>query len=190
MLTGYFDDAGGKDHGFTVVAGFSASLEQWREFGERWRALLSGFRVPYFHMLEIAHFKGPFEKWRSDPDARDQFLTTASRLIQENVLAGFVTIVQHNIYDKVNELYTLQEHTKSPYALAGFTCVEYMRIWALENRPGEPMEAVFEQGTFGHGGLSDLLASELKLEPEFSSQPHRGENTSGRPATGCGYACL
>ena len=58
-----FDDSSGADHGFTTVCGWTASLEQWR-------TLLAMAKIPYFTMKHCAHWNGPFEGWREDPEKR------------------------------------------------------------------------------------------------------------------------
>jgi hypothetical protein len=167
MFTGYFDDSGGADHGFTTVCGWTASLEEWRRFAEQWRTLLAMAKIPYFTMKHCAHWKGPFEPWKRDPDVRARFLEVACRIIQENVRYGFASVVDHEAYEKVNLSYTLREWTKSPYALAGFTCARSLNAWARGNYPKEPFEVVYEDGTDGQGGLIDLMRAELGLMPIF-----------------------
>jgi hypothetical protein len=167
LLTCYFDDAGGEDHGFTSVSGWVASVEQWREFGQMWSDMLKVYRIPYFTMKHCAHWKGPFAEWKKEPKIRDQFLRAASQIIKSNVLQGFASIVTHESYRKVNESFTLKEYTKSEYALAGLTCARHAHDWALKNHLGEPIEFVFHDGTPGQQGLSDLIATELRCRPIF-----------------------
>ncbi len=105
LFSCYFDDAGGEDHGYTVVGGWVSTLERWRLFAEMWNTLLSGFRIPYFTMKECAQWKGPFAAWKESPEIRDQFLNSACRIIHHNVLFGFAAVVPHGPYRKVNEAY-------------------------------------------------------------------------------------
>jgi hypothetical protein len=53
LLTCTFDDAGGADRGFTAVAGWIATMEQWRELAELWGVLLADSR------LELRGLQGP-----------------------------------------------------------------------------------------------------------------------------------
>jgi hypothetical protein len=53
MFTCYFDEAGGKDHGFTVVAGWAASIERWEHFEVDWKLFLIKWGVPHLHMKEF-----------------------------------------------------------------------------------------------------------------------------------------
>ncbi len=41
MLTCYFDEAGGEDYNFYVVAGYVSSHEQWQTFEHDWRLCLA-----------------------------------------------------------------------------------------------------------------------------------------------------
>jgi hypothetical protein len=167
LLTCYFDDAGGADHGYTAVAGWIASVEQWEGFTEDWQGLLSEYGLESFTMKDCAQWKGAFKCWCEDQ--RKPFIRRACQILKTHVQYGFASIVQHAEYRRVNEAYTLRDYTKSEYALAGITAVGAANDWAAKNRPGVPMECIFHQGTKGHGGLSDLMLEELKFTPIFRS---------------------
>jgi hypothetical protein len=125
-------------------------------------------------MKHCAQWKGPFAPWKSQPEVRDQFLNTACSIIRLNCRAGFAAIVNHDAYDKVNQSFTLREWTRSPYALAGFTCARSLNDWARENYPKVPFEVVYEDGTDGYGGLIDLMRAELGLMPIFRPSRPKG----------------
>jgi hypothetical protein len=177
MLTCYFDDAGGKDHGFTLCAGWVATLERWSDFEWMWNDLLRVYKLPYFTMKECAQWKGPYEEWRKVPGKRDKFIRTAAMIIKQTALQGFATIIPHDAYCKVNESYTLKEFCKSEYAFAGFDCVRKARMWRNQFRPNEPIEFVFHDGTKGKGALEALVKQELRYTPIFRpSCEKEGEN--------------
>ena len=167
LLTCYFDDAGGADHGYTVVAGWIASVEQWERFTEDWQELLTEYGLESFTMKECAQWQGPFRCWCEDQ--RRSFLRRACQILKTHVQYGFASIVQHAEYRAVNKLYTLKEYTKSEYALAGISTVRAAYDWAARNHPGTPMECIFHQGTKGHELLSDLILEELRFTPIFRS---------------------
>jgi hypothetical protein len=167
MFTCYFDDAGGEDHGFVSVAGWLATLESWRFFEQKWNEMLAVYRIPYFTMKECAQFKGPFEKWKTEPKTRAKFLQTACQIIKIISLQGFGVIVPHAAYREVNKDFALKEVTKSEYALAGFSSAQHARNWAAQHYPRVPIEFVYHKGTKGHGGLTDLMISDLRHTPIF-----------------------
>jgi hypothetical protein len=167
LLTCYFDDAGGADHGYTVVAGWIASVEQWEGFTEDWQELLSEYGLESFTMKDCAQWKGAFKCWCDEQ--RKSFILRACQILKTHVQYGLASVVQLAEYRKVNKTYTLREYTKSEYALAGITAVRAAHDWAVKNHPGVPMECIFHQGTKGHGGLSDLMMEELRFMPIFRS---------------------
>jgi hypothetical protein len=167
LLTCYFDDAGGADHGYTVVAGWIASIDQWEGFTEEWETLLSEYGLEYFTMKECAQWQGPFRCWCED--RRRSFILRACQILKTYVQYGIASIVPHREYREVNRSYTLKEYTKSEYALAGITAVRAACDWAAINHPRVPLECIFHQGTKGHGLLSSLMMEELKFMPIFRS---------------------
>jgi hypothetical protein len=46
MLTCYFDEAGGNEYKFIIVAGYVSSVEQWLVFESDWKILLAKYQVP------------------------------------------------------------------------------------------------------------------------------------------------
>jgi hypothetical protein len=167
LLTCYFDDAGGADHGYTVVAGWIASVEQWAAFAEDWETLLSEYGLASFTMKECAQWQGPFKCWREEQ--RRSFIRRACQILKTHVQYGYASIVQHAEYLEVNKAYKLREYTKSEYALAGVTCVRNVWEWGKVHHPGVPMEVIFHQGTKGRGGLAELMEEEFKYSPIFRS---------------------
>jgi hypothetical protein len=167
MLTCYFDDAGGEDHGYTVVAGWVASVQQWEDFTEDWQELLLEYGLDCFTMKDCAQWRGPFKCWCEDQ--RRSFLRRSCQIIKTHVQYGYASIVQHAEYRKVNESYTLKEYTKNEYALAGVTCVRNVWEWGKKHHPGIPMEVVFHRGTKGYGGLIELMEEEFRYTPIFRS---------------------
>jgi hypothetical protein len=177
MLTGYFDDAGGADHGYTVVAGWVSTVERWREFAEQWDSMLAGFQVPFFDMKTLSHFKGVYAKWEKQPQMKNDFIAAACRIIASFAQYQFASIVPHVAFAKANESYRLKEHVGNEYALAGVSCALKMRDWARQNSP-QSFEVVFEDGTAKRGKLVDAMRKEHFAEPIF--RPSRPTD-DGRP---------
>ena len=178
MLTGYFDDAGGADHGYTVVAGWVSTVEKWRAFAEQWEAMLAAFQVPWFDMKTLSHFRGIYEAWEKQPQIKNDFIAAACRIIASFAQYQFASIVPHAAFAKVNSCYCLKEHVGNEYALAGLTCALKMRDWAWKRQTPQPFEVVFEDGTAKRGKLVDGMKKEHFAEPIF--RPSR-PNREGRP---------
>jgi hypothetical protein len=148
MLTGFFDDAGGPDHGFTVVSGWVSTIARWEQFDADWRLLLARYNLPYFSMKECAQFKKGFQGWENRLGTRDKFLRAAAGIIKSYVLYGFGSIILHKEFEDVNRRYTLKEYVGSPYALAGRTCVAHTMEWASKSGyKGWQIAYIFDKGT-------------------------------------------
>lgn len=179
MLTCYFDDAGGVDHGFTLCAGWLSTVELWREFERMWNDLLKVYKLPYFTMKECAQWNGQFASWRGDTQKRNQFIRTAAQIIKLTALQGYATVVPHVGYKEANEIYTLREFCKSEYAFAGFDVVLKSLHWRDTHRPDDPIEFIFHDGTKGKGVLDALMKQELGYIPIFRfSSEKEGKNPS------------
>jgi hypothetical protein len=150
MMTAYFDEA--YDHGFTVVCGWISSVESWDNFEVDWKLFLIKHDIPYFHMKEFAHSRGPFAKWKDQPERRKHFLRDAWDIIESRVRRGFVCGVWDVLYNRINRSYRLKENFKSPYALAGREAMDwanrYARIAARDD-----VKCIFDHGGPDKGGL-------------------------------------
>jgi hypothetical protein len=118
-------------------------------------------------MKKFSQWKDPFHCWCEEK--RRTFIRGACQIIKRNIQFGFASIVHHGSYRLVNEIYTLKDYTHSEYALAGITAVRASYDWAAKSRPGVPVEFVFDQGTPGRGGLTELMLEELRCAPIFKS---------------------
>jgi hypothetical protein len=173
MFTGYFDDAGGTDHGYTVVAGWVSTDERWRAFEEQWADMLHDFQVPRFDMKTLSHFKGAYQPWEGIPQVKHTFQAAACRIVANHALFGFASIVKHSSFARVNETYRLKEYVGNEYALAGVTCALKMRGWVGKQNPPQPFQIVFDEGTTGSGKLVDAMRKEHYADPIFRSPRSR-----------------
>jgi hypothetical protein len=149
MYTGYFDASGDlTDVGF-VVSGYVATVEDWERFDGNWRIALAHDNVPYFHMKEFAHFKGPFEGWQGQDSRRANFLGRLADIISETARRGFSTAVTNQVFNEVNEEYCLEEHFGNPYAFCGLNCAVHTRRWLRNKKYEVPVKYIFEYGDQG-----------------------------------------
>lgn len=168
MLTCYFDEAGGVDHGFTVVAGYVATVEQWENFEVDWKLSLISYKVPYLHMAKLAHFKGPYAKWENSPIFRARFLLEMSQIIQQHVKRGFACFIEHAAFAQADSEYELHETFGSPYALAGMSSVARVTAWRRKTvPPSVPVEYVFEDGAPDKCGLMKMMEKDKYPTPIF-----------------------
>src|ERR1700688_4403803 len=174
MLTCYFDEAGGDDHHFMVVAGYVASVEQWERFESDWKIVLARYDVPYLHMKEFAHFKGPFTKWKSQPGTRARFLNSAADVINSTVRLGVSVYIHYKAFENVNREYDLTSLVSSPYALAGRSCIAEANVASRHGARGPiDMEYVFERGGPDVGGLIKSVTIQTPTLPIPIFKPSR-----------------
>lgn len=170
--TAYFDASYADDQKtITVVSGWVATIEQWESFVVDWRLLLASYHLPYFHMNEFAHSKGPFEKWKNLEDMRAQFLGLAAEVIKENVLHGFASVVHQKHFDSVNTAYEFSEHLGNCYSLASRSCIADCNQWLRKEERAFPVKYIFDQGD---AGASELVRiAQLHGFPIPSFEPSR-----------------
>jgi hypothetical protein len=145
-FSAYFDASGGSGQVATVVAGYLTSVEAWERFDCDWRLVLAHDNVPYFHMREFAHFRGPFKDWRGQDGRRANFLARLVGVCKDHLHCRFSTIVLANDFSEVDQEYPLSEVLDSPYTLAARTCAGKVREWMKANQYNEPVEHIFENG--------------------------------------------
>lgn len=129
--------------------------------------MLGEFRVPWFDMKTLSHFKGMYELWKEHPEQKNHFQSAACRIIASFAMFQCASIVPHASFAKVNEKYRLKEHVGNEYALAGLTCALKMRDWLQRKNHPQPFEIVFEDGTAKRGKLVDAMMREHFAKPIF-----------------------
>lgn len=183
MMTCYFDESGDRKNKWTWVCGYAASVLQWERFEVDWKIFLAKYDVPYFHMKEYSHNKGPFSKWapRRMAGVRASFASDAASIIRSHVQHGFVSLVSHEIFDEADRIYKFREVFSSPYAFAGRICVGLAIDWRRTNIKGPlDMEYVFEDGCPDKCGL---IHSMMTLVPHLeapSFKPSRDFSSSNK----------
>jgi hypothetical protein len=159
----YCDAAGGKDHGFIVVAGFLSTFSRWMAFAAEWNLLLAAYNLPYFHMKEFSQSRGVFSGWDKDEDLRKKFLSRASVIIKKHVERSFACVVSLDSFHRVNQIYRLDQVAGVPYSLAARNCVAKAANY-LQNRDAS---YVFEDGDKGKGELMRLMERDGYPSPIF-----------------------
>jgi hypothetical protein len=148
MLSAYFDEAISDELSLTTIAGWVATVRQWEAFEMSWRIFLSRYDVPYLHMKEYAHFKGPFEKWenRRLAGTRRNFISDAIAIVKENIQWGFICYADQRVFNKVNIKYRLDGTFRSPYSLLGWSSISCLRNWMVRSMCTTEPKCVFDDG--------------------------------------------
>jgi hypothetical protein len=166
MMVSYLDESEGAEPlRAMVIAGWSATIEQWEGFEVDWKLFLISYRVPYLHMKQFAHSVGPYKKWKDRPVIRKKFLAEASEIIRSRVQHGFMCSIHGSHFQLVNELFELEPVFSSPYALAGRFCMQMIRDWQKKKSLDVlGMKHVFHDDGPDKGGL---IAAMRNFEPFF-----------------------
>src|SRR5271154_1782570 len=110
----YLDDGGHPDdQPYLVIAGFSATVEQWLALEPEWLDALHKLGLgAEFHMTDFMAKKYPEFK-------REQILSTLRGVIQKYTLRPFISAVDMAAYKRVQEELALEECHGAPFALIG-----------------------------------------------------------------------
>ena len=85
---------------------------------------------------------------------RASFIGMAADIINSHLKQTFISIVSHEDFEKVDAIYKLRERFKSPYALAGRTCIGLANNWARNPSSRTlSIEYIFEDGCPDKSGL-------------------------------------
>jgi len=174
----YCDAAGGKDHGFIVVAGYLSTFARWNAFAAEWNLHLAAYNLPYFHMKEFAQSRGVFEGWGKDEERRKRFLSRAAEIIKSHVERSFAVVVEFESFNRVNQTHKLDEVAGVPYSLAARNCAAKASLY-LNNRD---VNYVFEAGDEGAGELMRLMERDGYSSPVF--RPSHDIRIKGRLVKG------
>lgn len=182
LLTSFFDEAGGEEHGLTAVCGWTSTVEQWDGFEVDWTLFLAKYDMPYFHMKELLgpSRKSPFYRWKGQKLIQAKFLSDAAEIIGRRIKQGFIHYVPHHAYATVDSLFDLRSVVRTPYALAGRSAIEMANEWRSKGVGGLlEMRHVFEDGP--KENRNSLVAAMSSVTP-FLSVP---SFESGRDVEPC-----
>ena len=158
MLIFALDAAGDHKTPILTVAGFASSACDWQMFSEQWISRLKQDDIEFFHAVDLAAFRGPFQHWRNRTDRAK---------LQQSLSADLMAILKRHVYTRVactivnKQFEHMDENLREAfslcaYSLAGRTCEKHAREWVFrDNMPGKgaPVEIVFEAGDKGKGNL-------------------------------------
>lgn len=97
VLKGYFDDSGDEEdrqHKACSLSGYIGTFDDWANFEKEWQKVLNDFEVPYLHMKEYAHFRGPFDKYKNNHIKRKNLLISLITVIRESNLLGISSSIR------------------------------------------------------------------------------------------------
>jgi hypothetical protein len=170
MWSTYCDASGGTDQPVQVVAGLISTTARWKIFETDWRIALASFGVPYFHMKEFAHSRGPFSDWKGQSQ-RTRFLRTLIDIIASNVECGVGMLLPTHIFRSVDKIFCLSEELRNPFSACAVMCIVHgQRVMKTTE-----MQYFFECGDVGRGDLEQILLKHGHPIPLFQPSRDRGQ---------------
>ena len=163
MMSAYCDASGTEDQPVVAVAGWIGPVARWDTFEVDWKIALARFDVPYLHMKEFAHFKGPFETWKGDEPKRRAFLATLTHVIHSSATMIIGTLVPTDVVREVDREFCVTEHLGNAFTVAALvTILNGQRVFGVDQ-----VEWFFEAGDRGRGPLEDMLERYKHPLPTF-----------------------
>jgi hypothetical protein len=154
FFTAYFDASGDKRMRVLAVAGFVATVTQWKRFDEDWKAILDGEGVTAMHMTDCASSQREFALWKEQSERRWQFVDRLCRCIKRRTYKGFASSVVLSDYEALNDEFKLRETIGQPFTLCMMSCLGGLKKWAYRKKvsPGRVLVYI-EQGDQDQGEL-------------------------------------
>lgn len=152
MMTAYFDESG--THGASeiiTVAGYVASVEQWKKFVEPWAQSLKEVGVDYFHMTDVENMQGQFRGW--DKEKQIDFIKKHINIINSYTKFSVASSVVVKDYE---ELRAEGKSELSPYAYCFAQCFERINSWMRGTKYQGAMSYILEKGGKGAGDVLNL----------------------------------
>jgi Protein of unknown function (DUF3800) len=161
MFTVHLDESYGAANAY-AVAGYVATVEQWKEFEREWNQLCEEVNVRYIHKEELEHLWGEFryaQDWPKEEQKQLQIKVNsrACGILLRRVNAGFGAAVCKSDWiaaDKGRWASTLGE---SFYAAGVFACFRLIATWMEAFNRNEPMRYILEAGAEGRREVEAML---------------------------------
>lgn len=173
-LSAYMDETGHSKEErqkFVGMAGLIATDENWERFERKWREALTFFRIPYFHMKDFAHSRGPFEGWNELK--RRKLFGKLLKIMDTTYALPFGAIIAMDDYRQLSE--GRQGTFEDPYFLAFADCAVHGLMLMTPMPHEEKLRMIFsEQVEFKNRALKLYgkvrrvhQAGEKLSQPEF-----------------------
>lgn len=145
MWQAYIDDSGHRDHAHVMVlAGFVATVRQWKVFSDEWQQMLDMKPgIKYFKMNEAAAARGQFLHWSEDRIT--ERVRQAYKIIEATRIPFQASIIIR--LDAFYRIFTREYFEKSainPYYIAFMELIMNFARHQKNMRIAEPVEFVFD----------------------------------------------
>ncbi len=151
-------------NGLFAVCGYVLDINGLEKLIPDWRAMLTLYHIPYFHMTECNSNSGVFKHLSAkecDLCARE-----AIRIARAYPLHGRAFVLDQQDYRDI-----LQDRgfDCDPYTFMVWSAFVQVNTWVRKNKPDHKMSLFFEDGWLTEKRSNELLAA-------FSKEPWNGKN--------------
>jgi hypothetical protein len=178
MFTAYFDASGKKTatgpKRAMYVAGFVASVSEWKKFEVTWPRLLARHKLPNpFRMSDFMarhnpNYSGPYKGWKGD---ELRFRTDVVMLAKRHTNSPFAAgVTNENLRRMFDEYDVPPKEPRAPFPWCGLHVCRAALVWQGKRvRAGKrtDMKIVFEDGDEDRGELGPALWDWYKREVTF-----------------------
>src|SRR6266481_3670119 len=138
LLRAYFDESYGQEDAYSV-AGYIATIAQWKEFESEWNEMLAEFGVGRMRKSDLEHLEGEFRQWRRLPkpeqdELKKRINQQAICIIKRRVSAGFAASVKKPEWEAIDKGRWVAILGSSFYAAGAKSCMQLVAGWAKEHR--------------------------------------------------------
>ena len=187
MFRAYLDESTGPEDAYSV-AGYVATVDQWRQFEYKWIPFLEREGIKVFHRADLESFHGEFVRDKADGHGgwnearRARVVAEAQQIIKDPIGSGaFGTGVssgmRRSFWDSVSIELRRAIQAEYCYTICANDCMRQVARWADEHGHNEAIKYVFEAGADGEKELKRLLEN-IRERPELRAWYRLGDDSS------------
>ena len=191
LQTGYFDDSG-SDHGsrWYVLAGFLATVDEWKAVANAWAKTLKREELPYFKMSHAMALDGPFRRgWT--PALRNKLILELVDVVTEINPWRVECFINRSLFEAFVKGILESEIFNDPYFMLFYQIV--LSVCANAERLGWSPDCDFifdEQGKLGDITRAkwewvkqniDNIQSRFRISQHLGSRPIPRNDVTFRP---------
>lgn len=142
MRVAFFDETGrASSTEFVGMAACVGLWSHWQEFNSRWTRALVDHGAPYLHMVEFAHFRGPFTGW-TEPQ-RQGLMRACLDSLSDLELYFFSAVMKASDFENLPE--EDKKGLEDPYLCLFQECLHGVALTGHLDLIGERVDVVYSQ---------------------------------------------
>lgn len=153
MIEAYFDESGSHAGSPVLcVAGLLLESEAAVRLSEEWAAMLQKYDLPFFHTVDCAHGRKPFDRLGSEGCIEVQ--SEAIHLVREYITCAFAATVEP---EQFHRIIPQGSYIGTPYTMCVHNCVTGVGSWAQSVGYDGDIAYFFESGHESQGEANGVM---------------------------------